>query len=118
MKSNNLPKIAEGTKIYKVSDESRCPIFPRNEHPDTRSNKEFLAIIKGKVLEKQIKSSIWYPAKRGNRSKPVICLNNKKEYHNIQDASKELKVPMTRLWRHLNGFRLYDSVNGFKFRYL
>ena len=90
--------------------------FFRGEHPDTRSNTEFLKSIGVKIAEKRRIGMKWYPLKRGNRSKAVICINTKKEYPSIEDAAIEVNVPLTRMWRHINGY--HEEVAGMRFKYI
>jgi nucleoid-associated protein YgaU len=89
-------------------------IFPRGQHPDTRTNKEFLRDLENKLFVKRVEKK----ARLGNRARAVICLTTNKQYLSIQEAADEMKVPLTRMFRHLKGYELYQSINGNKFQYL
>jgi len=87
----------------------RCPIFPRGQHPDTRSNAQWL-----KDFAMKNKPRTWYPSRR-RIGREILCLNTGARYGSIRDAATALKVDNTNLGKHLNGHPSYSHINGLKF---
>jgi len=112
MKSNfNLPKISANlTPSSYIHSDKEDVLFPRGQHPDTRSNAQWL-----KDMDMKIEPKKWYPSMGGRPGKEIICLKTGKRYKSIRDAAKSLKVDSTNLGKHLNGHSSYSHINGLKF---
>lgn len=56
---------------------------------------------------------------KSHGGKPFLCLNNKKTYFTLREATEDLNLPSAKLndiWKVLNGRR--KSVSGYSFMYL
>ena len=80
-------------------------LFPREQHPDKRTNAQFLIDMGMKKVQKRLHSGKWYPLQRqpGRTGRPVRCINTGKTYDSIRDAANDLKLDNTNLGRHLKG---------------
>lgn len=116
MKSNiNLPKIDSHVKSssYILSDKND-PIFPRGEHPDTRSNKEWLILM---GFEKSRRSTAkWFHKEKRTNRRPVLCINTGERYDGITIAEKDLGLHKGDISAHIRGER--DSVRGYRFKFI
>lgn len=94
--------------------------FFRGEHPDTRTNSQFLRDLGMKQVEKKLQTRIWYPLKRtvGRGGMEIKCLANGKTYGSMREAAADLGVNHTNLSKHLKGHRAYSHVGGMKFEYV
>lgn len=94
--------------------------FFRGEHPDTRSNSQFLKDMGMKVREKMDREGRWYPIKRqvGRCGMEIKCLDNGKIYKSLRDAGFDLGVNHTNISKHLSGHKDYTHVGGMKFEYI
>jgi hypothetical protein len=109
MKSNfNLPKIATlGANSDYLRNEKCEPLFPRGEHPDQRSDREFLRAIEKKV---------YITGRRPPNSIVLMCLNNGKEYSSIKAVKEDLGISTVNIQKHLRGY--YSHIQGYKFKRL
>jgi len=124
MKNNyNLPKIDVGINFNSGLTEKDCCLFPREQHPDTRSDREYMEMLAMKLLNNKFnpievkepviigliesdKGYVWYPAKRGrprkeNRIKTNLTQvpGHKPNTKKIMDALKTGEKSMTELLR-------------------
>lgn len=94
-------------------------IFPRGQHPDTRTNKEWL--MKMGFIKNPRVTNPRYPKdlKKGypNR-KPVICITTGEEFKGINMAEAHYGIAKSNLGKHLKGDDQYRHVKGLQFRYL
>lgn len=101
------PKI-DSTGHDKVDD-----VF-RGEHPDTRTDKEFLQAIKKK-------EGLWYPRGRGNPHQPrkIFCISNGKTYNSIKEIAADLNLNLvssySNMCKHLRRHPQYSNINGYEF---
>lgn len=102
-------------------------MFFRGDHPDKRSDEEFihdlnvkLNIIKTVKKETPVAYSFqWYPRRKiGRIGYGVKCINNGDTYKSIKDASIALKIDNTNLGRHLRGDKRHSHVKGYKFEFI
>ena len=68
----------------------------RGEHPDTRSNEEFLAIITGKPRKRANHSGYW-------EAKKVVCIETGYTYNSISEAARFMGIRKSHLSAHLYG---------------
>jgi hypothetical protein len=121
MKTNyNLPNITATLIPYRERfDLGRCPIFPRGEHPDTRTNKEWL-IKMGFVKDPRITNKR-YPKdiKKGypNR-KRLMCIDTGEIFEGIRLAEAKLGISNSNLGKHLKGDDQYRHVKGLRFKFI
>jgi hypothetical protein len=105
--------------IY-ISDNDKCAIFPRNQHPDTRSDKQYMEMLNKKLkLKYQPIPEKWYPGKPKHypNRKRVICLNTGVVYDGIRVAEEALGVSTGHIGKHLRKDRFYSHVKKMKFAY-
>jgi hypothetical protein len=123
MKSNhNLPKISANlTPSSYIHSDKDDVLFPRGQHPDTRSNRQAMEAIKRKLgLKKVLFNEKWYP-KNSTRPyrrnmKPVICNETQKVYASYRDACDDLGVGFPSMSKHLKGYSEQRTVKGLTFR--
>ena len=89
-------------------------LFPRDQHPDHRPNKEWLLMM-GFIKPKREKG-VWYPKPRGDYRKPIKCVNNGKDYLSVKDASKDLGIDASAISRVLVG--KITNTKGHRFKYI
>lgn len=94
--------------------------FFKGEHPDTRSNSQFLKDMGFKVAEKKREGLKWYPIKSkvGRLGVEIKCIDNGKIYKSLRDAGADLGLNHTNLSKHLRGDKAYNHVGGMKFQYV
>jgi hypothetical protein len=110
----SLPKIQPITSGSSyIHNEGEIPFF-RGEHPDTRSDKEFLRMIEKKFNPQKY----WYPGpgKRASNSILLKCLNNGKEYASIKAVREDLGIDTINIAKHLRGE--YSHISGYRFKRL
>jgi len=103
---NNLPKIQKigGNTEYLRSESSDC-IFPRGEHPDTRTDQEFLRDLENKLFIKRVERKASEQAKRKYVDSPVMCIQNGKTYPTARAAELDLSITRGGVCKNLNGER-------------
>jgi hypothetical protein len=89
-------------------------LFPRGQHPDERSNKQFCIDMGWRKSER---TGRWYPNKKVNFMR-IICLTTGKEYKSIRQAAKELNLDNGAIGKHIAGDINYTHVGGLKFERL
>ena len=88
----------------------------RNEHPDTRTNQEFLRDIEKKMFVKNvIRKSL---SRRGPSGTKIICVTNGKIYNSIQEAANDIDTHSSNICKHLQGNKMYTSCRGLTFKLL
>ena len=73
--------------------------FFRGEHPDTRTNEEFLRDIENKMFVKSVESK----SKRQYISSRVMCVQTGQVFIDCADAEVRLNLCKGVVSRHLNG---------------
>ncbi len=107
MKINSTP-IPNST----VLGDSAGNLFLRGEHPDKRSDKEFVKLMEERFARvRSLARAEGYWA-----SKEVRCLNNGKVYRSVSNAAKQLGVTKGSICNVLAG--RVRSVRGLTFRYV
>jgi len=103
---NNLPKIQKigGNTEYLRNESSDC-IFPRGEHPDTRTDQEFLRDLENKLFIKRVEFKASEQAKRKYVDGPVMCLQSGKIYQNARAAELDLQITKGGVSNNLRGVR-------------
>ena len=91
-------------------------IFPRGEHPDTRTNVQFLRDLENKFFKKQYVEKVIKSLKRYPNRKPIMCLNTGEIYEGINIAERILGISNGNIRRQINGD--YTHVKGLRFKYL
>jgi hypothetical protein len=85
--------------------------FLRGEHPDTRSNKEFLKALDIFLLRNKISKNII----KGNR-KPIMCIETKIVFGSRLECCREMGISVSLMSRHVNG--LLKTAGGYTFKHL
>ena len=98
-------------------------VFIRGQHPDTRSNQEFMKMLNDKFpkrkptrAKREFKKE-WYPymTKKGRK---VMCLSNGKIYTSIREAAEDIRVDKSDLGKHLQGHPSRQTMRGHIFSYV
>lgn len=111
MKSNfNLPKV-DSFIGSTPSRDTICDLFPRGEHPDERTAKEFFRDMENKIFKRKYES-------RKPNTVPVICITDGRTYAGVRIAEKAYGIHPGNLGKHLRGERSYGHVKGLRFKYL
>ena len=93
----------------------------RGQHPDERSNREFLKVISQRFSKPDLTEGRWYPGKRGNpgyTARAIHCLTNGKTYNSIKEAREDLGIPGYNFAKHLKGDKQHSHIGGFRFKEL
>jgi len=88
----------------------KCDLFPRGQHTDKRSDKQWLIDMGFKKPDHTVGK--WYPAKAKYRA-PIRCINTNVEYESIKDASNKLGIDPRRISSQVNG--RIKTTNGLRF---
>ena len=95
-------------------------LFPRGQHPDKRTAKEWFADMGINVIEKKLLSgdAVWYPKSfsRGSKS-PVRCLNDGKEFISMAQAERFYGLPASAIGK-IHGKIRSIKRRGLKFEVL
>jgi len=121
-KSNNSASIEEAADAYADSfsaDENY--LFPRGEHPDTRSNSEFLRDLENKLFVNRVEKrsrpqKIEVIRRRYHKKGPIKCINTGDIYKSAKEAEVKLSITQGFVSKVLSGDR--KSVHGLNFIYL
>lgn len=73
-----------------------CDLFPRNQHPDQRSNKEWLIVMGFAKNHSKNKYNIGV-------GKSLICVTNGKSYKSQREAAIDLKIDPKTVAVYLRG---------------
>jgi len=92
----------------------------RGEHPDERSDREFLRDLENKLFVKKVEAKA-RPKKvivirRHYRKGRIMCLQNGEVYESAKEAETKLEIPQGFVSKVLTGDR--KSVHGLNFIYL
>ena len=88
----------------------------RGEHPDTRTDEEFLRDLENKMFVRNvIKKSLH---KRGPSGTKIICVTNGKIYDSIREAANDIDTHSSNICKHLQGNKMYTSCRGLTFKLL
>ena len=98
-----------------ITEEDKCPIFPRGQHPDERTNKQFLEILYEKRGLKESKvQDKYYPKFRRSAKCKLFCITNGKTYYSVKQIECEFGGDFrSRMSKHLK--REYKTINGLEF---
>ena len=98
-------------------------LFPRNDHPDDRTEKQFLEIINGKkeriakrgytFIKKS--TSIEPPKLPYSNRKRVLCIETGQEYRGVGVCARSLDINKRNLSAHMNGTG-NKTVGGMTFK--
>lgn len=92
-------------------------LFPRDQHPDTRTDREAIKAIEEKLGLKTTKSQ-WYPRRREQQEtmmRPIICITTGQRFAGIRKAAMVLNVEASNICNNLKG--RCPHVSGLVFRY-
>jgi len=130
MKSNfNLPKISTAHSANPSLTEKDCCLFPREQHPDTRSDKEYIDMINKRFamkttyvaatpkktgLQPDGKPYAWIPAKRGRPRTAAIWKQPKTNFSLEVGNTPKSKM----IVEHLNSreMTLFELMNVTKIK--
>jgi len=100
-----------------ISDNDKCDIFPRNQHPDTRSDKEYMKMLNQRLgiqtKEYGSKTVSWYPRTNDRYRIPVKCLNNGQRYDTIKQAAESLGLDYRLVGKQVKG--KIRTTKGYQF---
>lgn len=111
MKSNfNLPKV-DSYHGETPAPDTHNDLFPRGQHPDERSDREFLRDMENKMFKRKYES-------RKPNSIPVMCITDGRTYAGVRIAEKAYRIHPGNLGKHLRGESNYRHVNGLRFKFM
>jgi hypothetical protein len=84
-----------------INDNDKCAVFPRCQHPDTRSNKDFLRELENRLFIKRIEDK----AKRAYRDSKVMCIQTGEVFESAADADNKLGLTRGATSNVLRGVR-------------
>ncbi len=112
MRSKELIKRVDKTTIGISEAESNTyDIFIRGEHPDTRSNAEFLRDLQNKLFKKGYR-------KKQRAMIPILCHQNGKEYRSYNAAERDLGLCDSCIGKHFKGLNVLGQLKGYTFEIL
>jgi hypothetical protein len=91
-------------------------LFPREQHPDTRTAKEFFRDLKIKQIEKGYKKRA--KSNLGPVPKPVICITTQQTFDGLVIASDYFGINRGQLSHHLNNPERYPNCYGMVFKWI
>jgi len=99
--------------------DTQCDLFPREQHPDERTAKEFFADMEKKNFKRKFVEKVINEARvRYPNRKPIICLTTGEVFEGVNLAARKYDLANGNLNRHLKGDPQYNHCKGLKFQYI